>query len=92
MEVVASDGGPYPLAEVRKLLPGGSGVLGRPPIVFTPTSLDLKPPPALKARPPTLVILSGNAGDGKTAFIMGVLAEAGINQVAGLNEFDIQER
>lgn len=71
------DGQPDPLALLRNLLPGGKWVLGKAPIVHSPTELEAELLPELFQRPPTLVILSGNAGDGKTAFIESVLEAAG---------------
>jgi hypothetical protein len=89
VETAVEDGQPDPLAEVRKLLPGGSGVRGRPPIVYTPTALDTELLPTLLTTPPTLVVLSGNAGDGKTAFIESVLEAAGVSYDAGKNEYEV---
>jgi hypothetical protein len=89
VELAPEDGQPDPISEVRKLLPGGSGVRGQPPIVYTPTALDLELIPELARRSPTLVVLSGNAGDGKTAFIESVLATAQAAFVPGKNEYEI---
>lgn len=89
VEVAPEDGQPDPLREVRKLLPGGPGVFGRPPIVYTPTQLDTALLPYLRVHEPTLVVLSGNAGDGKTAFITSVLEAAGHAYFAGHNEYSI---
>ena len=74
------DGHPNPLAELRNLLPGGKWVLGKAHIVHSPTELDTELLPRLRDGDPTLVILSGNAGDGKTAFIEDVLEDAGIKK------------
>ena len=74
------DGQPNPLAELRNLLPGGKWVLGKAHIVHSPTELDTELLPRLRDGDPTLVILSGNAGDGKTAFIEDVLEDAGIKK------------
>lgn len=74
----AADGGPDPLSIVQNLLPGGRWVLGKAPIVHSPTELETELLPRLLDGPPTLVILSGNAGDGKTAFIETVLQRAGV--------------
>ena len=74
------DGLPNPLAELRKLLPGGRGVLGKSPIVHSRTELDTVLLPRLLEGEPTLVILSGNAGDGKTAFIEDVLEAARVKE------------
>ncbi len=82
----AEDGGPDPLAVVRRLLPGGDGTRGIPPIIFTPTRLDTELVPYLAARQaPTLVVLSGNAGDGKTAFLGGLLKD---RYRPGANEYE----
>lgn len=86
---VAHDGGPNPLAVVRTLLPGGEGTRGKPPIVYTETLLDRVLYEAILARKPTLVVLSGNAGDGKTAFIAHVLARSGAAYLPGTNEYRI---
>jgi len=84
------DGGPDPLAVVRRLLPGGEGTRGVPPIVYTPTWLDQHLMPYLLALPnATLVVLSGNAGDGKTAFISRVLHGSGRTYIPGMNEQDL---
>ena len=87
--IAAADGGPNPLATIRKLLPGGEGTRGRPPIVYVPTRLDGVLLPALIERDPTLVVLSGNAGDGKTAFITEVLKHAAASYAPGVNEYRI---
>jgi hypothetical protein len=84
---VAEDGGPDPLALVRELLPGGRGTRGRPPIVYTPTKLETGLLPWLLSTDPTLVVLSGNAGDGKTAFLESVLENSGVDIVPGQNEY-----
>ena len=76
---VGRDGQPDPLALIQKLLPGGEWVLGRADIVHCPTELETELLPAIENDPPTLVILSGNAGDGKTAFIEDVLRRAGLD-------------
>jgi hypothetical protein len=81
------DGGPTPLAELAKLLPGGEYTRGKPEIVYTPTLLDTRLLPDLVARPPTLVVLSGNAGDGKTAFISEALKQSGESYVPGQNVY-----
>jgi hypothetical protein len=86
---VAEDGGPDPLRTVRKLLPGGEGTRGEPPIIYTQTLLDRVLLPTLLDREPTLVVLSGNAGDGKTAFIAQVLAAAGRTYQPGVNTYDV---
>jgi hypothetical protein len=83
------DGLPDPLATVRQLLPGGSGVRGKPPIVFSPTALDTELLPSLRRSAPTLVVLSGNAGDGKTAFVMNILEAAREPFVPGVNEYAV---
>jgi hypothetical protein len=87
---VAEDGGPDPLRIVRKLLPGGEGTRGEPPIVYTQTLLDRALLPTLLEREPTLVVLSGNAGDGKTAFIAQVLVAAGRKYEPGTNIYDLE--
>ncbi len=46
--------------------------------MYTPTLLDTRLLPDLLAGPPTLVVLSGNAGDGKTAFISEVIRQSEI--------------
>jgi len=83
------DGGPNPLGVVRRLFPGGSGTRGRPPIVYTPTQLETTLLPVLRTGPQTLVVLSGNAGDGKTAFIETALRASGTPVVGGTNEYHI---
>lgn len=80
------DGGPQPLDQIKNLLPGGKWVLGKAEIVHSPTELETELLPALFSRAPTLVILSGNAGDGKTAFIETVLEAAGQRQKPVPNE------
>jgi hypothetical protein len=87
--VAPEDGGPDPLSIVRELLPGGRGTRGVPPIVYTPTALDRALLPELQSRAPTLVVLSGNAGDGKTAFIANVLDQAGTPYRPEMNEYDV---
>jgi len=87
---VAPDGGPNPLAVVRQLLPGGEGTRGRPPIVYTETLLDSVLLPDIVSRAPTLIILSGNAGDGKTAFIAQLLVASGATYSPGTNEYRVQ--
>jgi hypothetical protein len=84
---VAADGGPDPLSELNKLLPGGRGTRGRPPIVYTETLLESQLLSTLRQSPPTLVVLSGNAGDGKTAFLESVLVSAGEDIRSGRNEY-----
>jgi hypothetical protein len=86
----AADGGPDPLAIVRQLLPGGRGTRGIPPIVYTPTKLERELLDAILASPPTLVILSGNAGDGKTAFLETVLKRGGREATPGQNEYTVE--
>ena len=85
--IAAEDGQPDPLETVRRLLPGGAGVRGKPPIVYSPTELDRDLLPRLTQGEPTLVVLSGNAGDGKTAFVTSVLEAAGVSFAAGQNEY-----
>ena len=75
---VADDGRPDPLDTIKNLLPGGRWVLGKAPIVHSSTELETELLPRLFSGAPTLVILSGNAGDGKTAFIETVLERAGL--------------
>jgi hypothetical protein len=87
--VAPEDGGPDPLSIVRDLLPGGRGTRGLPPIVYTPTALDRVLLPDLQSRPPTLVVLSGNAGDGKTAFIANVLGQTATPYRPDVNEYDV---
>lgn len=74
---VAPDGLPDPLATIAEMLPGGRATRGKPQIVYVPTRLDTDLVAALREREPTLVVLSGNAGDGKTAFLAQVIEAAG---------------
>ena len=86
----AADGLPDPLAEISEMLPGGRATRGRPPIAFVGTKLDERLAPSLRARPPTLVVLSGNAGDGKTTFLAELIeSSGGIYEPGVRNEYDV---
>jgi hypothetical protein len=88
---VAPDGLPDPLATIAEMLPGGRATRGKPPIVYVPTRLDTDLVAALREREPTLVVLSGNAGDGKTAFLAQVIEAAGGTYEPGVrNVYDIE--
>lgn len=79
------------VAYFRAFLPGGSFTRGRVPNFYVDTGLDLNLKPRLLAtRSGYLAVLSGNAGDGKTAFIEGLLHELEQPVVPGQNiyEFD----
>jgi len=93
-QVVAAavaDGLPDPLGMVAEMLPGGPATRGKPPVVYVPTRLDTNLVAALRERDPTLVVLSGNAGDGKTAFLAQMIEEAGGTYEPGVrNEYDIE--
>jgi hypothetical protein len=52
------------------------GTRGYDPKTYVETKLDEKLTPAIFGRTTKLVILSGNAGDGKTAYIQRVEAQA----------------
>ena len=85
-----ADGLPDPLAEIAEMLPGGRATRGRPPIAFVQTRLDQKLAPSLRERPPTLVVLSGNAGDGKTTFLAELITSSGGTYEPGVrNEYDV---
>src|SRR5688572_27780642 len=85
-----ADGLPDPLAEIAEMLPGGRATRGRPPIAFVQTRLDQRLAPSLRERPPTLVVLSGNAGDGKTTFLAELIGSSGGTYEPGVrNEYDI---
>ena len=85
----APDGLPDPLAMVAEMLPGGRATRGKPAIVYVQTKLDTELVSALRDRDPTLVVLSGNAGDGKTAFLAELIEAAGEVYEPGVrNEYD----
>jgi hypothetical protein len=84
------DGGPQPIAEVSAMLPGGRWTRGKPGPFYVPTLLDKRLLPRLIQGPPTLVVLSGNAGDGKTAFLTELITKAGHSYDPGTqNEYDL---
>jgi hypothetical protein len=88
---VTPDGLPDPLATIAEMLPGGRATRGKPGIVYVSTRLDTDLVAALRTREPTLVVLSGNAGDGKTAFLAQVIEAAGATYEPGVrNVYDIE--
>jgi hypothetical protein len=90
VDAVGDDGLPDPLKFVAEMLPGGRATRGRPPIVYVPTLLDSNLIDALRQRSPTLVVLSGNAGDGKTAFLGELIQTTRTVYEPGIrNEYDV---
>jgi hypothetical protein len=86
----AADGLPDPLAEIAEMLPGGRATRGKPALAFVSTRLDSHLAPSLRDRPPTLVVLSGNAGDGKTTFLAELIeSSGGVYEPGVRNEYDV---
>lgn len=75
--------------QLERLLPGGPDTRGAPPPwAKVETGLENHLAPNLKTSKPTLVVLSGNAGDGKTAFLEHMLVGAGEQPTRGQNQYD----